>query len=177
MQAWSQRVTTECQNRKYIIDGHFVFCSKRKPTPSSHAFHLIMSVFGAPGAGEGGGFGIHITPLVGATGQLEGIHVGPPAVGAMTFAELRAAAAESAAQKARELRASAVKNASAASHYAAKKASAAAHFAAEEASAAGHFAATKANAAADRAEVAACKRASDAGFEEVAAQRGYTKTS
>jgi hypothetical protein len=33
----------------------------------------------------------------------------------------------------------------------------------------------RANGAADRAEVAACKRASDAGFEQVAEQRGYSK--
>jgi len=120
-----------------------------------------MSVMGAPGDSN---FGIHVTPIVGANGQLEGIHIGTPAVGAMTFKELRAAAAESASQKAREMRASA-----------AASARSAASSVARGASAAGHFAAGKANAAADRAEVAACKRASDAGFEEVAEQRGYTK--
>jgi hypothetical protein len=106
--------------------------------------------------------GIHITPLIGANGQLEGIHIGPPAVGAMTFKELRQAAAESASQKASEMRADA-----------AAAARRAASSVARGASAAGHFAARKANSAADRAEVAACKRTSDAGFEEVATQRGY----
>jgi hypothetical protein len=120
-----------------------------------------MSIMGAPGDLAGG---IHITPLVGANGQLEGIHIGPPAVGAMTFAQLRAAAAESAAQKGREMRA----DLAAAGRRAANSA-------ARGASAAGHFAAQKANAAADRAEIAACKRTSDAGFEEVAEARGYVK--
>jgi hypothetical protein len=35
-----------------------------------------MSVFGAPGDGAGGGFGINITPIMGANGAIEGIQVG-----------------------------------------------------------------------------------------------------
>jgi hypothetical protein len=122
-----------------------------------------MSVMGAPGDTN---FGINITPIMGANGQIEGIHIGPPAVGAMSFAELRKAAAESAAESAREMR-----------DKAAASARAAASGVARGASAAGRFAATKANAVADRAEVTACKRASPAGFDEVAVSRGYEKHS
>jgi|688.fasta_scaffold10520_4 hypothetical protein len=107
-----------------------------------------MSIMGAPGDVSSG---IHITPLIGANGQVEGLHIGPPAVGVMSFAEMRASAA-------------------AASRRAAMSAG-------HGLSAAGHFAANKASSAAERAEVAACKRVSEAGFEEVAEQRGYTKNS
>jgi len=101
-----------------------------------------MSVMGAPGDTN---FGINITPIIGANGQLEGIHIGTPAVGAMSFKDMRA----SASQAARDMRASA--------------------------SQAARDMRARANGAADRAEVAACKRASDAGFEQVAEQRGYSK--
>ncbi len=117
-----------------------------------------MSVMGAPGDTN---FGINITPIMGANGQIEGLHIGPPAVGAMSFAQLRAAAAESATESAREMRAKA-----------AASARAAAAGVARGASAAGRFAADKANSVADRAEVAACKRASEAGFDKVAEERG-----
>ena len=53
-----------------------------------------MSVFGAPGAGEGGGFGIHITPLIGPNGELHGISIGSAS---QDLAEQSRQAAESAA--------------------------------------------------------------------------------
>jgi hypothetical protein len=115
-----------------------------------------MSVMGAPDFSGG----VHITPMMGANGELIGMHVG---AGPGSPSRLRQAASllgDAASDAARDAAAATGRGAS---------------WLGRKGKAGLQYAGSKAWSAADKAEMKTCMRVSDALFDEVARQRGYVK--